>query len=198
MDVGLELMLPWDLFMGDMAVRHRRMVMLVNMLRTEVLERVGPLLEVMRCVIVGMVMDEPLVVVLHPFGICHGVSFAHARGSYHVSMVARHEAMDILGKTVHHLVDFPSADLPSHHPEDGPDYVGYAFTIVEYRFCGNSIEELVGGHLLRLMTWVPGLVVDAADEHRQLGTKVGGLLHGETVAECVEDTAQDLVALAPA
>jgi len=51
--------------------------------------------------------------------------------------------------------------------------------------------------LLRLSGWVPRLVIDAADEHRELVPKLSGLVDRQTIAEAVQHGAQRVIGAVP-
>ena len=84
--------------------------------------------------------------------------------------------------------DLAGGDLVGQEAEDGGDRPGGVVDRVGHEGAIDFGEEglevaLLHGHDGR----APLLVVDAADQRRQLGAEIGGLVDGEVVAEGVQD-----------
>src|SRR6267378_3548459 len=94
------------------------------------------------------------------------------------------------------VLDLSLADVRGEHREDG---AGHRLRIdIVRQLQGDAGQETLETALAhRLARRIPAFVVEAADQHRKLGSELGDLVDGEAVAERVQGRAQPDVRVAP-
>src|SRR5512135_3806509 len=105
---------------------------------------------------------------------------------------------DLRRQEVLYAFDLAHRHVPGQDPEDGPGHLLRADVTVAPERRADLGEELLQLALLDgLAGRLPALVVDPADQERELGPQGGDLPHGQVVAQRVEDRPQRVVGPVP-